>query len=620
MSLFTELKRRNVFRATLAYAVFAWLLLQVVEFVLEVVGSPDWVLRVLVVLALAGLPAVAVFAWAFEITPEGIKRDAEVDRSVSQRSATGQRLTQITLVCMVVLVVFLLTDRFINGETEDAVQTPDTAGPAAPPQPPAQAAAAAASAMPSGTTSVAVLPFANMSPDPDNEFFADGISEELLNVLVDIDGLRVPSRTSSFAFKGMNLDIRDIAAELQVDHVLEGSVRKAGNRVRITAQLIDVATDTHLWSETYDRELQDIFAIQDEIADNIVRAMSDVLKIDARDRPPTEDIEAYTLYLQGRELMRQRDADGLVEAARLLALATERDPAFADAWATRAMVEVLLPGYLKVDIGLHEAAVRDFAERALALDPNHPEARLALGQLSNSLGESAESIRQLQAVVDAHPQHSVARLWLAIGLLQAGYLQDAWGQIDAALRADPVHPTILDWHARIAPIAGRPEYTVFSAERAMQLGRTLGFVALHQYFLETGEAADLAPYLDAGTEPIFGWAPQVFEVRDDPSLLPAALARADEAERQGAGFTAEYMRLNFLLVGGTPDAFFEQVTRMFRVDNTVSALVWVPSAARHRRAPAMKSWVRAMGYDMLWRERGWPDLCRPAGDDDFECD
>ena len=358
MKIIAELKRRNVFRATLAYAVFAWLLLQVVEFVLEVVGSPDWVLRVLVVLALAGLPAVAIFSWAFEITPEGVKREKDVDRSASQRPETGQRLNQITLVSVVMLVAFLVADWFFVGGEEGGKAVPDPAAdspavtaeatptPAAPPSPA------------DDRISVAVLPFTNMSPDPDNEYFADGISEELLNVLVDIEGLRVPSRTSSFSFKGVSTDIREIAGALNVEHVLEGSVRKSGSQVRITAQLIDATTDAHLWSETYDRELEDIFVIQDEIAGHIVEALKLTLDLGAN-APPTADLDSYTLFLQGRELLRQRDVESLLNARQKLEEATDRDPDFADAWALRAMVEIVLPGYIKEPYENSEPAARD---------------------------------------------------------------------------------------------------------------------------------------------------------------------------------------------------------------------------------------------------------------------
>ncbi|MEE4172932.1 MAG: tetratricopeptide repeat protein [Xanthomonadales bacterium] len=619
MSFFTELKRRNVFRATLAYAVFAWLLLQVVEFVLELVGSPDWVLRVLVVLAIAGLPAVAVFSWAFEITPEGVRREKDVDRSASQRPETGQRLNQITLVSVVMLVAFLVADWFFVGDEEadkgvahspaagpevaiDASPAPDTA--------PAEA---------DDRVSVAVLPFTNMSPDPDNEYFADGISEELLNVLVAIEGLRVPSRTSSFSFKGVATDIREIADALAVDHVLEGSVRKAGNQVRITAQLIDVSTDTHLWSETYDRELEDIFAIQDEIAGHIVKALKLTLDLDTP-QPPTSDLEAYTLFLQGRELLRQRDAKGLLQAADLLEEATGRDPEFADAWAARSMVQIVLPGYVKEDILDYTPAARDFAERALALNPTHPEAMLALGQISNISGDNRKALLRLEAVVREHPGHSTAQLWLAIGLLEAGYLEEAFQHISRALESDPVHPTILDWYSRIAQMAGRPELAVAPAERALQLGRPQGRVGLHQHFIETGDVEDLEPYLEGESELTWGWMRRVFAVREDPSTLDDALAWVDEAQEAGAGFTAEYMRANFFTVAGTPADFFAQIEKIRPVDDTISSLVWSQLAGRHRRSAAMRDWVGTMGFESLWRERGWPDLCRPVGDDDFECD
>ncbi len=619
MNFFQELKRRNVFRATLAYGVFAWLLLQVVEFVLEVVGSPDWVLRVLVVLALAGLPAVAIFAWAFEITPEGVKREKDVDRSVSQRPETGQRLNQITLVSVVMLVAFLVADWFfVGGETADkAVPDPSTDRTAevteATPAPDTRPSPA------DDRIGLAVLPFTNMSPDPDNEYFADGISEELLNVLVDIEGLRVPSRTSSFSFKGVSTDIRDIAGALNVDHVLEGSVRKSGNQVRITAQLIDATTDAHLWSETYDRELEDIFVIQDEIAGQIVEALRLTLELDAHSRP-TADLESYTLFLQGRELLRQREVEGLLNARQLLEAATDRDPEFADAWAARAMVEIVLPGYVKEPYERYEPAARRYAERALALDPSHPEALLALGQANSVMGASAEALASLEAVVETHPTHSTGLLWLAISLLEAGYAEAAFRHIALARDSDPVHGTILDWYARIAQTAGRPELVVPTAERALQLGRPQARVALHQHFLEEGEKEDLAPYLEGESELLWGWMLRVFDVRDEPTLLDDNLAWVDEAEAAGAGFIAEYMRGSFLLAAGTPAQLFDQINLIQAVDETIRTMVWTKMAQRHRQSEAMKAWVADMGYQELWRDRGWPDLCRPVGDDDFECD
>jgi len=628
VSLFTELKRRNVFRVAVAYVVASWLLLQIADVLMGVLGLPASVGKIVfLVLAIGFLPAL-VFAWAFEITPEGIKRDADVEGKPAIAHHAARRLDTAVIVMLVAVAALVVWDRLAPEHEPETLQPTSTE---AAPEPvfetretvgdgkPVVESALSRTAV-DGRTSIAVLPFVNMSPDADNEYFADGISEELLNVLVELDGLRVPSRTSSFAFKSQDgIDIGDIAAQLQVDHVLEGSVRKAGNRVRITAQLIDVTTDTHLWSETYDRELADIFAIQDEIAARIVSELKLALNIEATPRP-TDDLEAYTLYLHGRELLRRRDPEGLLEADRLLAEATDRDPEFADAWASRAMVQVVIPGYLKDEAARFRSPATTYAERALALRPGHPEAMLVLGQVMNVTGDPQGALEQLEATVRQHPGQSTGQLWLAIALAKAGYLNRAFEHVSAARSLDPVHPTVLDWYARIAPLGGAPEQVVPTAERALQLGREQGRVPLFQYFLGAGDRADMARYVDGPDQPGWGWMLEVFEVRDDPVLLPAALDGVDELERQGAGFIVEYMRMNLLLVAGGSEAFFEQLQTVAAVDDTVAILTWLPVSARHRNGQAMRDWAADEGLLTLWTERGWPEFCRPVGDDDFECD
>jgi hypothetical protein len=223
-------------------------------------------------------------------------------------------------------------------------------------------------------------------------------------------------------------------------------------------------------------------------------------------------------------------------------------------------------------------------------------------------------------VVATHPTHSTGQLWLAISLLEAGYVEEAFQHISLARESDPVHGTILDWYARIAQSAGRSELVVPTAERALQLGRPQARVALHQHFLEEGDREDLAPYVEGESELVWGWMLRSFDLRDDPSMLDTTLAWVDEAEAAGAGFFAEYMRGNFLLVAGTSQQMFDQFTLIMAVDDTIKTSVWTQLAQRHRRSPAMKDWVADLGYQALWRQRGWPDLCRPVGDDDFECD
>ena len=268
MSLFNELKRRNVIRVAIAYIVTAWILIQVADLVLDNIESPQWVFQVIMLLAALGLPISIIFAWAFELTPEGLKKEKDVDRSESITQTTGRKLDFSIIGALVIAVAYFAIDKFTPSETDEQTQSavaqqaelPKSSEPATP-------------STDAPELSIAVLPFVNMSSDPEQEFFSDGISEELLNVLAQFPGLRVAARTSSFQFKGQNQDIGKIAESLNVAHVLEGSVRKSGTKLRITAQLIKADDGFHLWSETYDRELDDVFAIQDEIANAISAAL-----------------------------------------------------------------------------------------------------------------------------------------------------------------------------------------------------------------------------------------------------------------------------------------------------------------------------------------------------------
>jgi len=245
MSLFAELKRRNVFKVGAAYVVMAWLLAQVVDVFLDNFGAPEWVIKTVLLLLVAGFPLALFFAWAFELTPEGIKKEKDVDRSQSITRETGRKLDFLIIGILVIALAYFALDKFV-------LTTGDTA----------PGSAAVTETAPTDEKSIAVLPFVNMSDDAGNEYFSDGISEEILNALAKVPELQVAGRTSSFAFKGENQDLRKIGEALGVNNILEGSVRKAGDKVRITAQLIRVDNGFHLWSESYDRKLTDVFAIQ----------------------------------------------------------------------------------------------------------------------------------------------------------------------------------------------------------------------------------------------------------------------------------------------------------------------------------------------------------------------
>ena len=283
MSLFEELKRRNVIRVAIAYSVIAWVLAQVAEFAFENFGAPDWVLKSVVVILLLGLPIAIVFAWAFEMTPDGIKREKQVDRSQSITPQTGKKLDRVIIVVLVVALAWFAWDKF-GSSTQPAPTTTEASV---------------------TDKSVAVLPFVAMSSGPDDEFFADGMTEEILNSLAQLPELLVTARTSAFSFKGQDIPIQQIAEVLGVQHVVEGSVRKSGDRLRVTAQLIRANDGFHLWSETFDSTSADMIEVQETIAEDIAVALEVVLdenKRDAMRLAGLRDIEAFTLYQKGRDL------------------------------------------------------------------------------------------------------------------------------------------------------------------------------------------------------------------------------------------------------------------------------------------------------------------------------
>jgi len=284
MSFFAELKRRNVIRVAIAYGVIAWVLAQIAEFAFENFGAPDWVLKSVVVILLLGLPIAIIFAWAFEMTPEGVKREKDVDRSASITPQTGKKLDRVIIAVLVVALAWFAWDKFGNS-TE--------------PAPPVTTEASVSD------KSVAVLPFVAMSSGPDDEFFADGMTEEILNSLAQLPELLVTARTSAFAFKGQDIPIQEIAETLGVQHVVEGSVRRSGDRLRVTAQLIRANDGFHLWSENFDSTSADMIEVQENIAEEIAVSLEVVLdenKRDAMRLAGLRDIEAFTAYQKGRDL------------------------------------------------------------------------------------------------------------------------------------------------------------------------------------------------------------------------------------------------------------------------------------------------------------------------------
>ncbi|CAN5893463.1 adenylate/guanylate cyclase domain-containing protein [soil metagenome] len=320
--------------------------------------------------------------------------------------------------------------------------------------------------------SIAVLPFMNLSSDPENEYFSDGITEEILNALVKVSDLKVASRTSSFAFKGHQSDVREIAEKLGVATVLEGSVRKAGSRVRITGQLIGAADGYHLWSETYDRQLEDIFAIQDDIAQSIVTALKATLSGDEREKlvvPTTDNLEAYTLYLKGRFHYNKDTEAGLRTSLELYQRALQHSPDYAKAWAGIADSWMhLADDYVSPEKGY--TAAKEAAEKALELEPELAEAHTARGKVLGwydwefGAGELA-----LRRAVAANPNYAEAHWALGSLLPTTGHMKEALKEVQTARMLDPLSPVTAYWHARFLLYARRAEEAIEESRRALNL-------------------------------------------------------------------------------------------------------------------------------------------------------
>jgi adenylate cyclase len=438
MSFFDELKRRNVIRVGVAYMVASWLLLQIVDVLVPILDLPLSVGKFIFLILVIGLLPALIFSWAYEMTPEGLKRDSEVVTDPATSHHTSRRLNRLTIVLVLIVAGIVVLDRVLPTDGNQAI-------PAAVPSPSTDTVELLAD-VEDKRQSVAVMPFVNMSDDEANEYFSDGISEELLNVLVKIESLRVPSRTSSFTYKGGDKKLSEIGRELNVDHVLEGSVRKAGNSIRVTAQLIEASTDTHLWSETYTRELENIFAVQEEIANAIANALQ--LELSGTDRQgmsahSTSNIEAYNKYLLGRYLWLQRTPDSLQLAAKHLRDAVVMDPDYYQAWAALADTYLTIPDYFAGTAVEYVPLARAALRTALEINPNSIEALGASGNLKAGHDfdwEGAE--RDFLRALAISPGNANVHQWYGEMLNQKGRLDEALEQLRLARQADPMSKVI----------------------------------------------------------------------------------------------------------------------------------------------------------------------------------
>ena len=466
MSLFNELQRRNVFRVTVAYIISGWLLAQVADLVLDNIGAPDWVMQTILLVLLLALAPVVFFSWAYEVTPDGIKREADVDRSNSITAVTRRKLDRTITFVLVLAVAYFAADKFLLSPTQ----------PVAMPAP----GVTRGEVMEESTisNSIAVLPFVNMSDDKANEYFSDGLSEELLNVLAKNPDLQVAARTSSFSLKGEKLSISEIAARLNVDHVLEGSVRKSGDQVRITAQLIRADNGFHLWSDTYDRSLENIFAVQDEIAGKITAALipqivgstgSEITTKGTSYYEPPAD--AYQDYLLARDYFNRRSSNDIKSSYDILQTLTREHPDYAEAQALYAHVTFMSSARTGGEIPwiIAEQQVRRTLEKASALNPDLPEIYLVEGQLHWRSFDSKTAIGFYERAIELNPSYAEAYRYLSDAAMALGQSDKAWEALEAARKLDPISVSTLGWVIAQATESDRPEM----AADAMQVLRQI---------------------------------------------------------------------------------------------------------------------------------------------------
>jgi TolB-like protein/cytochrome c-type biogenesis protein CcmH/NrfG len=418
-NFFRELKRRNVYKVAIAYAIVAWLLLQAASILFPTFEAPPWTMKVFVAVIALGFPIALILAWAFELTPEGIKRAEDVDPSKSVRRKTGRKLDFFIIAVLLLVIAALLFQR-LHPNVSPAVSL-------------------------SLEKSIAVLPFDNLSRDPDNAYFSDGIQDEILTKLASVGDLKVISRLSTAKYKSKPEDLKTVARELGVAAVLEGSVQRAGDKVRVNVQLVDAHVDTHLWAKSYDRDLKDVFTVESEVAQEIadtLRAKLSPSQSDALATAPTRDTEAYDLFLKGEYEEHQAEsvfnAERFDRAQTFYRQALARDPNFALAYARLAYSELYRHWFISNLTSAELAEVKSNIERALAIAPALPDAHLALALFYYSGYRDYDAgLRELDRALELQPSSSHGRQYRAAIYRRRGEWQRALAEFDRAVELDP---------------------------------------------------------------------------------------------------------------------------------------------------------------------------------------
>lgn len=625
MTILAELQRRNVFKVAAAYAAVAWMFLELSALALNAFSAPAWVMKVIIFLAVAGFAVAIVLAWALELTPEGFKLTTDSAASPSLSVPLYRKLTTITIASLAFALVLVVLDAYVLNDVPQLAEAAGSTAAAAEaavavPGAPIQSPPAEAVADDAAEKSLVVLPFSNLSDDADQEYFSDGLTEELINALSRVGDLLVTGRTSAFYYKNSAVPLMEIAESLNVNHVLQGSVRKSGTQLRISVALTEAATGFNLWSETFDRELDDIFMIQDEIAEAVTEALSVTLGAGAFDVPGmTRNVAAYDEWLRAAANMDEYTPQSMQEAIDHLEKAVNLDPDAALGWlrlatAYSGTVALLPPGQTQ---GFQQNADAARA-RAVSLAPGMIEVQLITAERLRTEGEWLESDRVYQLLLDQYG-NSLWQVNQAYGnhLKLAGRLQDALIYLQRARRQEPLATAISNNLAET--LATLPQYEE-AARQEIALGLVQGGSAPQFY-------ANLA-WLEVQDK---NWEAARSATRNMVTTRDVQLAVIDFLEQ---GRTAEGLAaIQDILAGGEVPPLLRQrqltafaalfgdprlALTLFREDEHIFG-IWKPLFSDMRKLPEFKLMMADLGLVEYWRTTAqWPDFCRPV-DDDFEC-
>ena len=600
-NLFAELKRRKVVKVGVVYLVAAWLAVQVASIVFPAFDAPAWALRVFILVLLLGFPIALVLTWVLELTPEGVRFEA---------SPTGNK----RVVTVAAGLAALALGWYFVGQ---------------PSVRPGQSVVEAKAAAPVDNKSIAVLAFTDLSAKHDQEYFSDGMSEEILNALAQIRDLRVAGRTSSFSFKGRNVDIRTIGKSLGVAHVLEGSVRTQGDRVRITAQLIRSADGIHLWSKQYEGDLSDVFKLQDQIA----RAIADELQVtlvgDQKVRlvaEATTDPAAYQLYLRATEVLNKRDYPRANDAIAWLQQAIALDPKFARAQSQLALVQMVV-NIRDPDRGID---AERHAREAIALDPTLAQPVYVLGLVRRYDRRFAEARPYLDRAVRMQSQDASAHMYLGQWLIVTGYTAQGIAELDRAIAIDPMLPNAVNWRAYQYLYNGDIDKADMLFKQTDALGLSLAKSGLGEVIrLRGGDMAEarrlmavgpmLNPAVCGSADP--GKYDTLFEgtLGGDARAQARALQVVDDCLATKPDIVPAWTVIALIRLKHYARALDLFAGRVSADDAGIAFRIWSPEDAAIRRLPAFSEAARRIGWVDAWEQYGPPDTCTRIAPRQYSC-